>query len=386
MLTSFPRLKIPAGLAGAGLRDISPPSAYPGPCHVFSEGAYAFSKQYDCREVNSVSMRKWLASFGAGMIVLHLVFAGSGSSAMGFLRQALTDQRLISASVSVELGGSSPAVETPAPPELTIHPLPISSTPKPVPTPEIIETSITGSSLIENATDYDPDIAQLLAEGPQLRLQRDEPQILIIHTHSSEAYTMDAFDTYEPSDSYRTQDATHNVIRLGDILAERFAECGLTVIHDQGVYDYPSYTGSYSRAGAAIESYLAQYPSISIVIDLHRDAIGDNDVIYKTKAEGEANPSAQAMLVVGTNASGLEHPHWEENLKLALYLQSAVNPTHPTLMRPVTLTKERYNQQLTTGSLILEVGSNGNTLQEAITAVRLFADGAGPALAKLITD
>lgn len=334
-----------------------------------------------------MSMRKVLAAFGAGMIALHLVLAGNGgASAVGFLRSALSDQRLITASVSVELG-TSRATTTPSPtPQATSVPLPIPATPKPVPTPEIKETSITGGTYLINATNYEPDVAQLLAEGPQLRLERDEPQVLIIHTHSSEAYTMDSFDTYDPSDNYRTQDDTHNVIRLGDILAEKFTECGLSVIHDRGVYDYPSYTGSYSRAGAAIESYLAQHPTISIVIDLHRDAIGDNDVVYKTMAEGEANPSAQVMFVVGSNASGLEHPHWEENLKLALYLQTAVNPAHPTLMRPIKLTQERYNQQLTRGSLILEVGSNGNTLQEAITAVRLFGDAAGPALAKLISD
>lgn len=331
-----------------------------------------------------MSTRKLLAAFGAGMILLHLALAGKGSAPAGLLRAVLTDQRLIAASVSVELGGpgSVAAPVTPTP-EVTARPLPIQATPKPVPTPEIREASITGGTLLENATDYDPDIAALLVEGPQLRLERDEPQVLIIHTHSSEAYTMDDFDPYEPSDDYRTQDDTHNVIRLGDLLAEKLTDSGLTVIHDRGVYDYPSYTGSYSRAGAAIEGYLAQYPGISVVIDLHRDAIGDNDVVYKTKAEGEANPSAQVMFVVGSDASGLEHPNWEENLELALYLQSAVNAAHPTLMRPIKLCEERYNQQLTPGSLILEVGSNGNTLQEAVTAVRLFGDAAGPALAKL---
>ena len=332
-----------------------------------------------------MSMRKLLAAFGAGMIVLHLVLSGTDAgSAAEFLRAALSDQRLITASVSVELGSPRMVADAVPSPEVTVKPLPIPATPRPVPTPEIKETSITGGTFLINATDYDPDIAQLLADGPQLRLDPDEPQILIIHTHSSEAYTMDSFDPYDPSDDYRTQDDTHNVIRLGDLLAEQFTASGLNVIHDRGVYDYPSYTGSYSRAGDAIQSYLAQYPTISIVIDLHRDAIGDDEVVYKTLAEGESNPSAQVMFVVGSDDSGLEHPNWQENLKLALYLQTAVNPVHPTLMRPIKLAQERYNQQLTSGSLILEVGSNGNTLQEAVTAVRLFAEAAGPALAKLV--
>lgn len=86
---------------------------------------------------------------------------------------------------------------------------------------------------------------------------------------------------------------------------------------------------------------------------------------------------SQVMLLVGTNASGLYHPYWEENLRLAVYLQDAVNAAHPTLMRPITLVNERYNQHLTRGSLIIEVGSSGNTLQEAIRAVRCFGRDAG---------
>ena len=101
-----------------------------------------------------------------------------------------------------------------------------------------------------------------------------------------------------------------------------------------------------------------------IVIDLHRDALCSDSVVYKTVAELPDAACSQVMLLVGTNASGLYHPYWEENLRLAMYLQDAVNAAHPTLMRPITLVNERYNQHLTRGSLIIEVGSSGNTLQE----------------------
>ena len=157
------------------------------------------------------------------------------------------------------------------------------------------------------------------------------------------------------------------------------------MLHDREIYDYPSYTGSYNRSGAAIEAYLAQYPDIAIVIDLHRDALGDGDVTYKTMAELDGQVSSQLMMLVGTGESGLYHPNWQENLRLALYLQQAVNAKYPTLARPISVVKERYNQHLSTGSFILEVGSNGNSLQEAITAVRLFADAAGPALKELVS-
>lgn len=337
-----------------------------------------------------MSGRKWLALFGAGMILIHLAVTANGYENTGALvRDLMTNPDFISASVSVELGGlhaqASPAVSSSVAPTPTPSLSPTAEPSSIVQEPEeILETSITGGMTLQNKTDYPVDTASLLAEGPSLTLPEGQPQILIIHTHSSEAYTMDDFDRYEPSDTSRTQDTNYNIIRVGDELAAGLTACGLQVIHDRGIYDYPSYTGSYTRAGEAIQSYLSQYPSIAIVIDLHRDAIGDGDVVYKTVAERETDASAQIMFVVGSDASGLDHPDWQENLKLALYLQSAVNPQHPTLMRPIQLVKERYNQQLTTGSLIMEVGSSGNTLQEALTAVDLFARSAGPALAKLV--
>lgn len=259
-------------------------------------------------------------------------------------------------------------------------------TPTPEPTPElnIQEAVINGGINIDNRTDYELDLAGLLAEGPSQKLQKGQPQILIIHTHSSEAYTMDDFDRYEASDHSRTQDPKFNVIRVGDVLTDALRSHGLEVIHDREIHDYPSYTGSYARTGEAISQYIDKYPSIALVIDVHRDAIESGDVVYKTVAEGEGKPCAQTMFVVGSDASGLEHPNWKENLKLALYLQSAIHCKHPTLQRPVKLVEERYNQQLTSGSLILEVGSNGNTLQEALSAIELFAEAAGPALAALV--
>lgn len=103
-------------------------------------------------------------------------------------------------------------------------------------------------------------------------------------------------------------------------------------------------------------------------------------------AELDGQASSQLMMLVGTGEGGLSHPNWEQNLRLALYLQQAVNAKYPTLARPVTVTQERYNQHLTTGSMILEVGSSGNTLPEALTAVRLYADAVGPALLKLVAE
>ena len=164
---------------------------------------------------------------------------------------------------------------------------------------------------------------------------------------------------------------------VGDELASEFVKRGIAVIHDRNVYDYPSYVASYSNSYEAIQSYLDTYPSIKIVIDLHRDHIEDDDgKVYRTIAQIGNTTCAQVMFVMGTDSSGLNHPKWDENLKLALHMQSEMNTLYPSLAKPIKLSEFRYNQQATTGSMIVEVGCTGNTLQEALTAARYFADAA----------
>lgn len=281
---------------------------------------------------------------------------------------------------------SAPPLPTPAPASEPTDP-PGEAMSEPLLPPEseaVLETTITGGLTIKNQTGFEVDLEAMLNAGTPVRLPAEGVQILIIHTHSSEAYTQAGLDRYVPSDTCRTEDPAYNIIRVGDELTARFEAAGLTVLHDTGVYDYPSYTGSYSRSGAAIEAILKEHPEIAIVIDMHRDALGSGDVVYKTMAEEEGLVASQVMLLVGTDESGLEHPHWRDNLSLALTLQQAVTKAHPTLMRPVELVPQRYNTHLTRGSLILEVGSSGNTLQEALAAIRLFGDAAAPALLALV--
>lgn len=251
-------------------------------------------------------------------------------------------------------------------------------------TPKIIPTTIHGGMVLTNETSYELDLGALVSDGTAVRLGEDKPQVLIIHTHGSEAYAADpTFSDYTPSDTFRTEDIRYSVIRVGDELAKCLEKDGISVVHDKNIYDSPSYTGSYAKSGDAVAKYLQKYPSISVVFDVHRDSIGSGDVVYKTVAESGGEASSQVMLVVGAAENGLSHPNWQENLKFALYLQQKALEKHPTLMRPIDLKKGRYNQQLAKGSILIEVGSSGNTLSEALNAVRLFAEGAGPALKAL---
>jgi len=248
----------------------------------------------------------------------------------------------------------------------------------------VLETTIEGGMSIKNQTEYFVDMAELLSQGPPIGPAGEDYSILIIHTHSSEAYTQAGLDRYLPSDTNRTEDSQFNIIRIGDELTDILSEAGLSVIHDRGIYDYPSYTGSYSRSGEAVQQYLESYPSIRIVLDVHRDALGSGSVVYKTMAEEEGVCASQLMLLVGSDGSGLEHPGWQQNMALALYLQNAAVQRNPTLMRPISLVQERYNQHLSPGALILEVGSAGNTLQEALAGTRLFGRAVAEALLELV--
>ncbi len=250
-----------------------------------------------------------------------------------------------------------------------------------VPSPEAGQFTETFDAVVQNFSSQTPDIARLAAQPLTQTLGEEGAQILIIHTHGTEAYTAVPGEEYEASDPYRTTDPEHSVIRVGDALAAALESQGLRVVHDRGLYDYPSYTGSYTRSQAAAESWLERYPGIGIIIDLHRDAVDADQAGQRTL--GEDGDAARVMLVIGTGENGLPHPHWRENFKLALAVQRALTAADPQAARPIRLVRERYNQHLSPGAFILEVGTNGNTLSQAIRAAELFAQAAGPVFSSL---
>lgn len=228
---------------------------------------------------------------------------------------------------------------------------------------------------------YSYDKAALLARPTAMDLSGDGPKVLIVHTHSSEAYTPEAGLEYQPKGTYRTLDPERSVIRVGDVLAETLEAEGISALHDRSFNDYPDYNTSYWTTLGKIEDWLAKYPSIQMVIDIHRDAVEDDAghaVALSATAGGES--CARLMLVVGTDQGGLEHPNWQENLANALKLQAVLEGKYPGLCRSLDLRTERFNQHVTPGSLLVEVGTNGNTLTQAVESARLL----GGALAEML--
>lgn len=222
---------------------------------------------------------------------------------------------------------------------------------------------------IKNASNKTLDAAALAAEGFAAALNNAAPQVLIIHTHGSEAYTMPEGQGYVSTGTCRTSDTTKNVVRVGDKIATVLSSYGISVLHDRTLYDDPLYEGAYGRSLAGIEAYLEKYPSLTFILDIHRDAVEDaQGRQYKLIAQENPN-AAQLSFVMGSN-----HEGWQENLKLAIATAEAIREDYPTVMRPITLRNSNYNQHKTLGSMLVEVGAAGNSLDEALNSARIFSD------------
>lgn len=229
---------------------------------------------------------------------------------------------------------------------------------------------------VEYASDckYRPDLEALLGKELDWGLSGEAPTVLIIHSHSSESYTKLAGQSYSETANYRTLNEAYNMIAVGDLLTKLLTEAGIAVVHDRQIHDYPSYTEAYNNSRSAVREYLIQYPTIQVVLDLHRDAaLNPDGSQYATSAVVNGEKVAQLMLVVGSNASGSNHPGWQENLAAAVKLQAVLEKNAPGITRQTILRAQRFNQDLSAGALIVEVGSAGNTLQEAFGAVPVLA-------------
>ena len=220
-----------------------------------------------------------------------------------------------------------------------------------------------------------PDIESLLTQPLDWDLTEDSPSVLIIHSHGTEAFVPGNGYTYtEDGGEYRTLDDRCNMVSLGEELARLLNEAGIQTVQDRSYYDYPDYLTSYDNARIGLQEQLNRYPTIKLVIDLHRDSAQRPDGSqWATEAIINGEKSAQVMLVMGTD-SYYTHPGWEQNLSLALKLQTIMEKTHNGATRPLDLRKQRFNQDLSTGAMIAEIGAAGNTYREAQNAVSVLAE------------
>lgn len=218
---------------------------------------------------------------------------------------------------------------------------------------------------IDNTTTVGKDLLNadlLLGKNMTLKENVDGPQILIYHTHSQEAY----------KDSVSGDPAT-SIVGVGDYLETLLEEkYGIQVLHHKGVYDQPR-DSAYSAALPNIEKVLQENPTIEVVIDLHRDGVAENRHLV-TEIDGK--PTAKIMFFNGlskTTAQGelsyLPNPYREDNLALSFQMQLVAEEYYPGLARKIYLKGYRYNLHLKPKSMLVEVGAQTNTFEEAKNAM-----------------
>lgn len=242
-----------------------------------------------------------------------------------------------------------------------------------------------GNATIRNATELPDSEVAAEVNGPlpfSIELDSDQPQVLIMHTHATETYELAEKNWCDPSFSARSTDNSRNMIAVGAEMARVLNEAGINTIQDTTLHDYPSYNGSYEKSNATVRSYLEQYPSIKVVLDVHRDAIQTQDgTRYAPAANINGMRAAQVMIICGADVDG-NLPNFKQNLRFAARWQAEMAQLYPGLARPVLFDYRYYNQDLTTGSLLIEMGGHANTLEEAKYSARLV----GGALAKLFRE
>lgn len=236
---------------------------------------------------------------------------------------------------------------------------------------------------VKDSTGSGTDLLAALEEEPSVHLKRDgSVEILIYHTHTSEAYSQSYTGFYYTDMATRTEDPDQSVVAAGEALKQALEAQGFGVVHDTTVND-TLYNGSYDRSWEVLQKNLAEYPTLQVTIDVHRDSMTtDSGVKYKPTVTVNGRKAAQVMLIAGCDANGGwgDFPRWEENLRLALRVQQKLQQLYPGLARPLNFSNSKYNMNATPGSMLVEVGTEVNTVSEARYAGQLAGDAIGQVL------
>ncbi len=297
-------------------------------------------------------------------------------------RELYADPQAGSSSLIEEDGPVSQAEATPSP---TPTPTP-EPTPTPTPKPGAKATPITetqmgggtqvGDFFIRNDAGEDVDFAKELETKPELEIRADgTPMVLLYHTHTTESYLSQESAWYYEGTPTRSQNLDETVVMVGNAIEAQLKAAGFGVVHDTTVHDYPAYTGGYTRSAETMKKNLGKYPTIQITLDIHRDAIGGEEERIKPTATVNGKKAAQFMILSGCDDGGtLDFPNWRQNLRLALQLQQTASQLYPGLARPLSFKNSVYNENLTPGSLLVEFGTEVNSLEEATYAGSLFGE------------
>ena len=227
--------------------------------------------------------------------------------------------------------------------------------------------NLDGGSQVNNRTSLSNELLKSESrKAPDFTLiDTIEPQVLLYHTHTTESFEPYVRENIDAEFNYRTTDETKNMVMVGNAIQAELEARGIGVIHVTEIHDYPSYNGSYGRSRESIIPILEKYPEIKVVLDIHRDAVSGDGYVTQPFVEINGREAAQIMIISGCDDGTLDMPDYLKNFHFASALQKQVESDYPTLARPILFDYRHYNQDLTTGSLLIEIGSHGNTLEQA---------------------
>lgn len=238
-------------------------------------------------------------------------------------------------------------------------------------------TDSSGDVYVRNVTaDTTIDVGSILENGCPLPVSDPaSPTVLIYHTHTTESYIVNDDGKFSTDYPTKNDDTAVNMVRIGDEITRILEENGIGVLHDRTIYD-TTYTGAYDKSREGVLEILERYPSVKITLDIHRDAVYYDDYTrLKPVAEIDGVKAAQMMIIAGAEGGSVESfPSWETNLSFALALQKTANEKYPKLMKPIYFCNRKYNMDLTPYSLLIEVGTDVNTLAESAYSGRLLGD------------
>ena len=298
-------------------------------------------------------------------VLLFALLLRLGGRLADKLVYAVSQPKVASTILFLETGRMVRAAQPEAPTQVTeaAEETVVTEPTEPAPQSITFTSSDVGKVKVNNRTSKAVDVSSLMQLPLSWELKSASPTVLIYHTHGTESYS--------EISGYRTRDNNYNMIAIGDAVEKRLTEAGLSVIHDTVTHDYPSYDGSYASSRKSVAQYLEEYPSIKLVLDLHRDSMTDSS---GKQIQTSVNGAAQMMLVMGIEVGSVVFPNWKENMALAVKLHALLEQKTPGIMRPLCIRAQRFNQDLCTGALLIEMGAAGNTQAQALKSADLLCD------------
>lgn len=242
----------------------------------------------------------------------------------------------------------------------------------------------TSSSFKDEGQDLEVQVLGASPEPTAVAKMQDytgtRSKVLIYHTHTNEAYEQ-TVPAYAETGKWRTDDIRYNVVQVGKVLSEDLSTYGFTVLHDCSDYANPKLSTAYSRSLTGILKWKSEQPDIKYFIDIHRDAYSASSGNPTVMINGKK--CARISIVIGRADDKTlypEQPQWQLNLKLAQAIEKQLNANTPGIFREIIICKERFNQHVSPNAVLIEIGNNANTLNEAENAAQYLAEALSKAL------